>query len=201
MSEVLALGTGNILIISSSLNEESISRKLANYVYQKMKAKSDITTFCDLRAYPLPLCNGKEQNAYSDPNVKTLHDMIHGADSIVLATPVYNFNTSAALKNLIELTGTPYKDILDGKSWNNKLVGFLLGQGTIVSYMSSLPLMNSLMLDFGCIIYPKFVHALQGDFAGDVPNTKVTDRLENFVEKFWNLHKKLSIPIDYSRLT
>lgn len=182
----------NILVISSSLSSDSVSRRLAEYVYQRMKSKSDIVTFCDLRAYNLPQANGYgEASHYADPHVKTMHDMIDAADSLILAAPIYNYAAASSLKNLLELTGSAYEETLSGNAWRNKLVGFLFGAGLSGSYMAGLSFANSLMLDFSCLIYPKFIHAMRGDFEGEVPNTKVTDRLEGFVEGFYQLHKKI----------
>lgn len=184
----------NVLVLSASLNEDSVSRRLADYAYKRLKAKSEVVTFCDLRAYNVPMCNGLggENSHYADPHVKTMHDIVDRAHSIILATPIYNYAVAASLKNLIELTGTAYGDTLTGNAWRNKLVGFLLGAGTPLSYMSGMSVANSLMLDFACLIYPKFVHATRGDFDGEVPSTKVVDRLEVFVNEFYDLHEKLN---------
>lgn len=84
--------------------------------------------------------------------------MIRAARVIILATPVYNFDANAAAKNLLELTG---------KCWENKVVGFLCAAGGKSSYMSVMSLANSLMLDFRCVIIPRFVYATGEDFAED----------------------------------
>ncbi|MES1168133.1 MAG: NAD(P)H-dependent oxidoreductase, partial [Oleiharenicola lentus] len=71
-------------------------------------------------------------------------------------TPIYNYDGNAALKNLIELTG---------RAWENKVVGFLCAAGGVASYMSIMPLANSLMLDFRCVVVPRFVYATDAAFA------------------------------------
>jgi len=44
--------------------------------------------------------------------------------------------------------------------------------------MSVMSLANSLMLDFRCLIVPRFVYATGGDFAGDeVGSAKIKDRV------------------------
>jgi FMN reductase len=68
----------------------------------------------------------------------------------LIATPVYNYNINAALKNLIELTGS---------AWTDKVVGFICSAGGKNSYMSVMSLANSLMLDFRSIIIPRFVYS------------------------------------------
>ena len=75
---------------------------------------------------------------------------------------------NAAAKNFVELTG---------KSWvgerGEKVVGFLCAAGGKGSYMSVMSLANSLMLDFRCLIVPRFVYATSGDFAGDAIETDI----------------------------
>ena len=74
------------------------------------------------------------------------------------ATPVYNYNASASAKNLIELTGD---------AWNNKVVGFISATGDRSSYMAPMGLINSLMLDFRCLIVPRFVQAARDEIPND----------------------------------
>jgi FMN reductase len=109
----------------------------------------------DLREHPLPLCDGDA--AYEDDHVAPLTAKIQQARVVIVATPVYNYAANAAAKNLVELTGS---------AWEDKIVGFLCAAGGDSSYMSILGLANSLMLDFRCLILPRFVYATGEDFAG-----------------------------------
>ncbi len=65
--------------------------------------------------------------------------------------PIYNYGINAAAKNVVELTGRD--------AWTGKVVGFVCAAGGHGSFMSVMPLANSLMLDFRCIIVPRFVYA------------------------------------------
>lgn len=150
----------NLLIISSSLNSDSNSRILAREAEKVLVEDGHSVTFLDLRDLPLPLCDGEK--AYDDPNVLQADKLIAGAEGILVASPIYNYDVNAAAKNLIELTGD---------AWENKVVGFLCAAGGPGSFMSIMGLANSLMLDFRCIIVPRFVYALGGAFADD----KLTD--------------------------
>ena len=130
------------------------------------------SAFLDLRAFNLPLCDGEA--AYGHPDVGKCAELISGARVIIAATPVYNFDACAALKNLIELTGD---------SWEDKVVGFLCAAGGSSSYMSVMGLANSLMLDFRCLIIPRFVYATRNDFAGDkVPTEEVKARVARLAQ-------------------
>jgi len=143
-----------ILIVSTSLNPTSNSRLLAQESARLLAAEGEDSQLLDLRDHPLPLCDGDA--AYGHPNVARVRDLIAAADAVIVATPIYNYDGNAALKNLIELTG---------RAWENKTVAFLCAAGGKSSYMSVMALANSLMLDFRCLIVPRFVYATEEDFA------------------------------------
>jgi FMN reductase len=126
----------------------------------------------DLREYVLPLCDGEA--CYEHPHVATLSAMIEAVRVIIVAVPIYNYYGNAAAKNLIELTGS---------SWENKTVGFLCAAGGASSYMSIMSLANSLMLDFRCLIIPRFVYAKGDDFsAKKTPSADLAARIAALAE-------------------
>ena len=156
------------LIISTSLRAASLSRVMAESlaaVYAKLGAAHQMI---DLREYVLPLCDAGA--CYAHPHVTTLSALIEAARVIVVATPIYNYDANAAAKNLVELTGS---------SWEDKTVGFLCAAGGSSSYMSIMSLANSLMLDFRCLIIPRFVYAKGEDFTAEtLPTPDLTARIE-----------------------
>ena len=143
------------IVLSGSLNPESSSRALAQAGAEALRALGKEVTLLDLRDHPLPLCDGAA--AYSDPAIAPLKEFIANADGILIAAPVYNYDFNAALKNLVELTGS---------AWEDKTVGFCCAAGGQASYMSVMGFANSLMLDFRCVIVPRFVYATSDDFDG-----------------------------------
>jgi len=165
-------GPKEYLVISSSLRASSRSRILAEYLHQYYESQQVNCAFLDLRSFSLPLCDGDA--AYSHPDVAKCAELITGARVIIAATPVYNFDACAALKNLIELTGD---------SWEDKVVGFLCAAGGSSSYMSVMGLANSLMLDFRCLIIPRFVYATRNDFTDDkIPTDEVKARVTRLAQ-------------------
>src|SRR5438105_347459 len=103
------------LVISSSLRPESLSRRLGQQLASDLGGAAE---HIDLREFPLPICDG--ESAYSDPNVAKLSGKIDAARVILVATPIYNYDANAAVKNLVELTGS---------AWENKIVGFACAAG------------------------------------------------------------------------
>lgn len=157
------------LIISASLRANSLSRRLGEQLARELGAD---TEHIDLRDHPLPLCDGED--AYSDPNVGKLSTKIEGARVILVTTPVYNYDANAAVKNLVELTGS---------AWEDKIVGFACAAGGQSSYMSIMGLTNSLMLDFRCVIIPRFVYATGDDFTDNkITSNEVKRRIKQLAE-------------------
>ncbi|QDU34108.1 NAD(P)H-dependent FAD/FMN reductase [Poriferisphaera corsica] len=142
----------NTLIISCSLNPKSRSAILAQHASDILTHLNIDTTLLDLREWDIPFCDAS--SAYAHPSIQKLTDAITAADAVLLAIPIYNYDANAAAKNLIELTG---------KAWTEKIVGFLCSAGGHGSYMSVMPLANSLMLDFRSLILPRFVYALESN--------------------------------------
>lgn len=143
------------LIISCSLHPRSLSRVLARRLEECLPKEE--TVFHDLADAELPLCDGS--SAYSHPAVKDLAAKVTAARGIIVASPIYNYDVSAAAKNVIELTG---------RAWTGKVVGLLCAAGGRGSYMAGMPFLNSLMLDFHTFILPRFIFA-PGLVFGDEP--------------------------------
>ena len=121
----------------------------------------------------LPLCDADK--CYLNAGAQKLNKAIESADGIMIAAPVYNYDVSAAAKNMIELTGS---------SWEEKVVGFLCAAGGTSSYMAVMAYANSLMLDFRTVIVPRFVYATGDAFDGDeVTDKKVITRIEHAADE------------------
>ena len=161
-----------ILVISASLHPDSRSRILARACFDRLSTIGETAEFYDLAQNPLPLCDGA--TAYADHHVKELSSLIENADGILFASPVYNFDINAVAKNAIELTG---------RAWTGKVVGLMLAAGGQGSYMSGMGVANSLMLDFRCVIVPRFIYATGESFEGNqLADEVIQGRVEQLVQ-------------------
>src|SRR5437667_2157592 len=144
------------LVISTSGNPDSNSRRMGRAAFAHLKKKKVDFDWIDIREMDLPLCDADK--CYGLPGSKKLSAAIEAAGGILVAAPVYNYDVSASAKNMIELTGS---------AWEDKIVGFLCAAGGMSSYMSVMAYANSLMLDFRCVILPRFVYATGDSFDDD----------------------------------
>lgn len=154
----------SILVLSGSLRTASRSRVLAKKAFEFLQADKADVSYIDLRDYPLPLCDGGP--AYDDENVARIAAPLQKAKVILLGIPVYNYDVNSAVKNMVELTGSTV--------WENKIVGFLCAAGGHFSYMAIMNFGNDLMLDFRCVIIPRFVYAVGDDFT-EPPEVSITN--------------------------
>jgi FMN reductase len=170
----------HILLLSCSLNPDSRSRVLANAAAEVLRKHEATVRLLDLREHPLAMCDGE---SCDERAVAPLREAIRSADAILLAVPIYNYDVNAAAKNLVEQTG---------EAWEGKVVGFLCAAGGHGSYMSVMSLANSLMLDFRCLIVPRFVYAVGRDFEGDaITSPKIRERVEQLCAETARVAKAL----------
>ena len=156
------------LVVSTSGNPDSNSRRMGRIAFGHLQKAKVQCEWLDISELGLPLCDADK--CYTQPAAQKLNVSIEAADGILVATPVYNYDVSAAAKNMVELTGS---------SWEDKVVGFLCAAGGANSYMSVMAFANSLMLDFRCVIIPRFVYATGDAFDGDeLKDKKVIKRID-----------------------
>ena len=160
------------LVVSCSLNPVSRSRVLAEAAFELLQDRGREAALLDLRETPLPLCDGEAR--YGLDEVRQASRIIREAEGILVSTPIYNYDVNSVAKNLIELTG---------QAWHDKVVGFLCAAGGRSSYMGVMSLANSLMLDFRCIILPRFVYVTDESFLNGGLDPKVASRLAAVVDE------------------
>ncbi len=160
-----------IAIISSSLNKKSHSLILSEYAKEYLMQNHNVDVqLINMKEYPFPLCCPDE--AFDDPYVVKLESLITSADSIIFSTPIYNYEVNSVLKNLRDLTGG---------AWEEKLIGMMCCAGGFNSYMAIMSFANSLMLNFKCIIIPRFVYASSDSFDNikrEIIDSKIKKRIE-----------------------
>lgn len=147
----------------------------------KLKALGASLDWIDLQEHSLPMAGSSE--SWEDPEAEKLGKRIEAADAILFGIPVYNYDVNAALKNLVELTGG---------AWEGKLLGFFCAAGGPASYMSVMAFANSMMLDFRCLIIPRFVYSIHGEWQGmKLKESKTQIRIEDLAQECLRLAQAL----------
>jgi FMN reductase len=155
------------LVVSTSGNPHSNSRRMGRLAFAHLEKARVDCVWLDISELGLPLCDADK--CYTQPSAQKVSKAVEAADGILIATPVYNYDVSAAAKNFVELTGS---------AWEEKVVGFLCAAGGMNSYMSVMAFANSLMLDFRSVIIPRFVYATGRAFEDEeLKDAKVGERI------------------------
>lgn len=169
------------LVISTSGNSESNSRIMGRVAFEHLQKQKVDCDWIDLSELDLPLCDADK--CYLNAATLKLKKTIEAADGMIVSAPVYNYDVSAAAKNMIELTGS---------AWEDKVVGFLCAAGGMSSYMSVMAYANSLMLDFRTVIIPRFVYATSKAFDGDkLIDEEIEQRVEQVADELVRFTKAL----------
>ena len=170
-----------VLVVSSSLNPASRSHRLAVAAAGALEDLGATRDLLDLREWDLPICDGKD--CYEHPAIGPLTERVAAAAAILVASPVYNYDLNAAVKNFLELTGS---------AWGAKPVGFLCAAGGQRSYMSPIGFANSLMFDYRCHVIPRYVYATKDDFtAGREPSDELAGRIRQLARSAVDLASAL----------
>src|SRR2546421_1398503 len=156
------------LVVSTSGNPDSNSRRMGRVAFEHLQKRKVDCDWIDISEMDLPLCDADK--CYGISGSRKLRAAIEHADGILVAAPVYNYDVAATAKNMIELSGS---------AWEDKIVGFLCAAGGMASYMSVMAYANSLMLDFRCVIIPRFAYATGEMFDDDrITDPKIIQRVE-----------------------
>ncbi len=174
----------NVLILGCSLNPGSSTQILARDAAEIFRSLGVPVDVFDLRERPLALYGVETKDASLDANAAAVTAAVRAADAIVFAVPIYNYDVNAAAKNVVEHVGSA----LEGK-----LIAFLCAAGGSASYMSVMSLANSLMLDFKCLVVPRFVYSTGECFRdGKIVSSDIATRLRKLCEEVVRLGRALS---------
>ena len=143
-----------ILVVSSSLDADSRSERVARLCAELLSAQGAEATFLSLKDHPLPPFGSVPMGEL--PEYHALHAAVLSADGLVLASPVYNWSSCAELKKFVEYVGSTDKSVRG--AFYDKVVTLVHAAGLPHSYMALAPLAASLMFDFKCVVNPYNVY-------------------------------------------
>lgn len=169
-----------ILVLSTSLHPQSRSRMLAEHARLSLAHRGAQVAWFDCRDVDLPYMDG--HTAHGAEATQALQRALGACDAVLLATGIYNYDVSAVAKACMEL---------GGRAWNDKTVGIACATGSMVSYMSHMGLASSLMLDFRCVIVPRFVYATGDAFKdGKLADEAVQTRMAELCGSLMDLARR-----------
>ncbi len=88
------------LLISGSLRAGSINTKLINMAAKELGLPEN--SIANLNEYSIPLYNGDLEESGIPEGVVKLAERVANAQSIIIASPEYNFSISGVFKNMVD---------------------------------------------------------------------------------------------------
>ena len=179
---------GCALVVSSSLNPESRSERIARRYSEALVTREVASTFVTLKDYDLP---GFDNPSELPSDCESLHRMVLDAEAVVLAGPIYNWGCSAELKRFVEFVGTIPPDGSRRGAFFDKILTFISSAGLPHSYMGFAPTMASMILDFKCIINPYYIYVHNQHWNADRINDDTSRRIERSADVLVELMRAL----------
>ena len=179
------------LIVSSSLDEKSLSEQLGHRYVACLQANGMEARIVSLKDYVLPRFDNGDRIA-ADTTYQTLHSLVLEADGLVLVSPVYNWGCCAELKRFIEVIGTTPPDGALRGAFFDKVVTLIGAGGLPQSYMAIGALAVSMMFDFKCIINPYHVYVDGGQWLDGELGPEASRRLDRSAAVMSELMRGLS---------
>jgi|UniRef100_UPI00404B842F NAD(P)H-dependent FMN reductase len=178
------------VIISSSLDANSRSVKLAEECRTYLADQGHEAKVISLKEHALPPFDN--DTVFQSKAYQFLHRETRAADSLIFATPIYNWSCCAELKKYIEAVGsTPGDGSLHG-AFYDKVLTFVCAAGGSGSYMAYGSVAMSMMLDFKCVINPYQLYVHNRHWDDPVMMTKKQERLEKTMKVAIELTQGLS---------
>lgn len=175
----------HIAIISASIREGRLSHRVALFIKKYIEDNHLATVeILDLKAYNFPLFT--ERLMYQEhPSAEVVDyaERFNRADGIIVVSPVYNASFPAALKNVIDLFVTEWKDKVVAVS--SVTYGTNAGITTVMN-------LQSILLRLGALVIPASFTALNAggeyDEQGNAAAPELADRrVKGFVDQLLRL--------------
>jgi FMN reductase/FAD reductase [NAD(P)H] len=159
---------------------------VVNSVLQEVRKKhSEIEVeLLDMKEYDVQFCDGRNPNDYNEDTKKVI-DLVCSADFYIIGTPIFQASITGALKNLF--------DLIDPKTFRNKVMGFIATGGTFQHYLVIENQLKPIAGYFRSFVTPGFVYAHKDHFndQNELTNPEVLKRVENLAEELVHMHKTL----------
>lgn len=167
------------LVLSSSLNTASRSRRLCQRVDELLRTEHEVDTrWVDLRDIELRPCHlGKTDS------MRALADLVAESDNYVFGMGVHCYTVNDGLKMVLDTCM---------KGCEDKFFGILCAAGGEKSYLSTMHLTQMCMNEWRMIQLPRVVYALERDLPEDgAPVPALEERLALFARDFATIGRKL----------
>lgn len=144
-----------ILAFAGSLRTGSFNKKLVRIAAEGARAAGAEVTLLDLRDLPMPIYDGDiEREQGLPPNAKAFKRLLIEHHGVLLATPEYNSQYPAVLKNAIDWASRQEPGDTPLIAFKGKIAAVMSASPGALAALRSQTLVRSLLLYLGMVVVP-----------------------------------------------
>ncbi len=144
-----------LLAFAGSLRSASFNKKLVAIAAQGAREAGAEVTLIDLRELPMPIYDGDDEAAYGLPdNARAFKRLLMEHHGVLIATPEYNSQFPAALKNAIDWASRREKDEQPLAAFTSKVAGVMSASPGAMAGLRGQTLLRSQLAYLGMVIVP-----------------------------------------------
>lgn len=163
-----------VSILLGSIRQERQSHRLAYYLENQLTAKGVPVNFIDLKNYPLPVF-GVMISGEEEKKIEEINCLLKRSQAVLIVTPEYHSNISAALKNIMEYCGM---------NLIGKVAGVASASATKLGGVHASNILQTALLNLGSHLVSKRLLVPEIHQAFDPDNVPLHDEIRQQAEKF-----------------
>jgi len=166
-----------LLAFAGSLRTASLNKKLVAIAAQGARDAGAEVTLIDLRDLPMPIYNGDDEAAHGLPdNARTFKRLLIDHHGVLIATPEYNSQFPAVLKNAIDWASRRESDEQPLTAFTGKVAGVMSASPGAFGGLRGQILLRSLLAHLGMVVVPTRIGVARAGDAFDADGRLKDDK-------------------------
>lgn len=144
-----------LLAFAGSLRSASFNKKLVAIAARGARAAGADVTLIDLRDFPMPLYDGDLEAEHGLPDAaRAFKRLVKESDGILIATPEYNSQFPAVLKNALDWASRREGDEKPLVAYQGKVAGVMSASPGVTAGLRGQMLLRAQLAYLGMIVHP-----------------------------------------------
>jgi chromate reductase len=149
------MSAARILAFAGSLRTASFNKKLVAIAAQGAREAGAEVTLCDLRDLPMPIYDGDDEAEHGLPdNARAFKRLLMEHHGVLIATPEYNSQFPAVLKNAIDWASRRENDEKPLVAFTGKVAGVMSASPGALAGLRGQALLRSQLAYLGMVVVP-----------------------------------------------
>lgn len=163
-----------VLAVTGSLSAQSTTHQAVEIIGKAAREAGVEVEFFDLREFPLPLYDDREDDSTYPENVHIFKQKMSEADGFIFGSPEYHGSISGVMKNAL--------DFIEGRDLKGKIVALVATAGGAMGATNTLNTMSTICRQLHAWVLPSLPSVGQSYLAfhpdGTLKDEKLQQRLE-----------------------